>query len=66
MFIIDFCWAQNNEVIYSSSADKTTRVWAVRNGECLKIIKDQAPITSLSVHSKEHSLFVVSYLTIFV
>lgn len=37
---LDFEWTINNDIIASSSLDRTTRVWNPESGACLRVLSD--------------------------
>ncbi len=58
--ITDFCWSQTNEIIVSTSEDRTARVCSTKSGECIKLVKDGSPLTCCRFHPANPKVFLVS------
>lgn len=57
--ITDFKWNMSNEMIVSCSVDKTFRVWEVKTGECLKILKCGSETTCCALHPSKNTVALV-------
>jgi len=57
--VTDFAWSRLNDMIISTSTDKTIRIWQVRNGECIRTIQDDSPTTCCCFHPVNDDIIVV-------
>ncbi len=57
---IDFSWSLTNELIVSTSMDKTARIWSIKSGESIKVVKDGSPLMCCRFHPGNAQLCFVS------
>lgn len=59
MSFLDFCWSMMNDIIISTSADNSIRVWKVMNGECIRNLPDDSTPKCCCFHLTNNNIFFV-------